>query len=141
MYSFKTNPKNKRKIIFLAIIYLVIIKFFIDPITDKGELLITSILCIMPFLFLYLEGKATFTVTEDSYIYNYFGEKIFSKDKYKLRAGGLTVRGFGDNAGTCYQLRIIHNDSYEMAQEIKMSMEYTEYTKHCLALKRIGEFK
>ena len=83
MYSFKTNPKNKRKIIFLVIIYLVIIIFFIDPITDKGELLITSILSITPFLFLYLEGKATFTVTKDSYIYNYFGEKIFSKDKYK----------------------------------------------------------
>lgn len=140
MYSFKTNPKNRRSSILFLLLFIfvsVVSNFFS---LDKTTFISASVIFVAGEIFLYFEGKATLTITDDNYIYDYFGKKNFPKQNYKLRADGHVVSGFRDNRVTFYRLRLIHADTYEKAQEIRMSMSSKEYEKHIMALKKLGEF-
>ncbi|MEG0255494.1 hypothetical protein [Vagococcus sp.] len=141
MYTVKTNPKNKRHWFFLLLLYIVSFFYLTYSSYDKSSFWAISFIFIGLSLFLYLEGKATLTITKDNYIYANFGKKIYSKKDHKLRADGQFLAGFGNNYVKVYRLRIIHGDTYETVKEIRMSMSSKDYDKCYAELKEIGEFK
>lgn len=141
MYFFKTNPKNKRYWFISLCLYIISIFSLSYHTIDKLEVGLTSLLFVGLSLFFYLEGKASFTITKDNHIYSYFGKKTYSKTKYKLRADGYITTGFRGKSTSFYRLRVIHRDTYETEQEIKMSMTSKEYYERYLDLEQLGEFK